>query len=225
MACSWQFWWCSSKVLPWKERDLYEQPLPWSLDRLDSFDFSMVFSYRIVTSRRRRQDICAERGTSGATYGPECSRSGFHDGWLGWVLMGMDGWWSEEKVWCYSSHGISYCHLPSLVISHPQIGYTVAFCRRFHWPKLLHDGSLKTFEIPTFDWWVADLLEEVTKYTEHFPQISVWQGLCPIFNVLILASIGSFSCHVSRRKSGHPWALRPSLDLKVMSFIPAMLSS
>lgn len=96
MACSWQFvfiqgvalertWplWTTSTLVPWP---------PWLLWSFHGF------RSRIVTSRHRRQDLCAERGTSGATYGPECSRSGFNDGWLGWVLMGMDGWWSEEKV-------------------------------------------------------------------------------------------------------------------------------
>ena len=65
--------WTTSTLVPWP---------PWLLW------FFHGFSYRIVTWRRRRQDLCAERGTSGATYGPECSRSGFNDEWLGWVLIG-----------------------------------------------------------------------------------------------------------------------------------------
>ena len=61
----------------------------------------------------------------------------------GWVWMGDE---VKKRFDATLSSGISYCHLPSLVISTPQIGYTVAFCRRFHWSELLHDGSLKTFD-------------------------------------------------------------------------------
>ena len=68
----------------------------------------------------------------------------------GWVWMGDE---VKKRFDATLSSGISYCHLPSLVISTPQIGYTVAFCRRFHWSKLKfhwsklwNGGSLKTFD-------------------------------------------------------------------------------
>ena len=63
---------------------------PGPLTALAAFDFS-IGSHRFSVTTRQRQDLCAERGTSGATYGPECSRSGFNDQWLGWIWMDMDG--------------------------------------------------------------------------------------------------------------------------------------
>ena len=42
-------------MLPWKERDLYEQPLPWSLGRLDCFGFFHVF-------------FCKHRDVAGKTF-------------------------------------------------------------------------------------------------------------------------------------------------------------
>lgn len=85
MACSWQFWWCSCKVLPWKERDLYEQPLPWSLGRLDCFDLSMVF-VNIATSQAR--PLC----WAGNVWGDLWSRvlKIRLQRWMAW--MGIDGY-------------------------------------------------------------------------------------------------------------------------------------